>query len=91
MTYLIYCMLSNYIFLDMSFSSLHDPVMDSVWLVQLSVYDIIKTSDARVETRGSENEEEIAFYRNHFISRRPQHHASIYTRGKNGPLWRHNS
>ena len=44
----------------------------------------------RVETWGSENEEEIAGYRNHFNSRRTQHHASIDTRGNNGPLWCHN-
>ena len=30
-------------------------------------------------------------YRNPFNSRRPQYHASIDTRGNNGPLWRHNS
>ena len=33
----------------------------------------------------------FAGYRNPFNSRRPQHHASIDTRGNNGPLWRHNS
>ena len=72
----------------------------------------------RVETQGSENEEEskqrcvtyefivldnfnfpptaakpsfAPCARNAFNSRRPQHHASIDTRGNNGSLWRHNS
>ena len=45
----------------------------------------------RVETGGSENEEEVAGYHNHFNSHLPQHHASIDTRENNGPLWRHNT
>ena len=40
----------------------------------------------RVETRGSENEEESKQRCKKKEVRRPQHHASIDTRGNNGPL-----
>ena len=64
--------------------------MDSIkWHTASS--KLVQLAMPRVETRGSENEEEIAGYRNHFNSRRPQHHASRDTRGNNGPFWRHNS
>ena len=57
----------------------------------------------RVETRESENDSTTIYMQNdevmcHTIqgfagnpcnSRRPQHHASIDTRGNNGSLWRH--
>ena len=46
----------------------------------------------RVETRESENEEESKFTKMlNQEMRRPQHHASIDTRGNSGLLWRHNS
>ena len=61
--------------------------------IKLTIYKLVDTNRCKAidDEVMCQTIHGFAGYRIPFNSRRPQHHASIDTRGNNGPLWHHNS